>query len=169
MHVTNTVPRSDLASPVSELKYPSFKYQKSTLLVLQKEVPAVPTAEMHQQVPTSSAAVSAPNSTVSHTGRSEFKHRLTHMSEKILPFSISATMKPRPPSLFLPTVRKPLSSQVTTFNTGIGGTTQKKPGLRSTSSFRRSVELATGDNWIVPTSNSVSNKQLYYIVCPTKK
>jgi hypothetical protein len=35
-----------------------------------------------QQVPTSPAVVSAPNPSVSHTGRSEFKHHLTHVSEK---------------------------------------------------------------------------------------
>lgn len=122
----------------------------------QKETPALPTAEMHQRVPTSSSAVSAPNQTVSHTGRSEFKHRLTYITEKISPTSVSPTMKPRPPSLFLPTVRKSPDSQVTILDAGIGGSAQKKQVPRSTSSFRRSVELAMGDNWIVPTTNSVS-------------
>ncbi|PNF18426.1 hypothetical protein B7P43_G09014, partial [Cryptotermes secundus] len=111
---------------------------------------------MHQRVPTSSSTVSAPNPIVSHTGRSEFKHHLTYMPEKISPSSISSTMKPRPPSLFLPTVRKSTDSLVTTSNTGIGGNTRKRPAPRSTSSFRRSVEHAMGDNWIAPTTNSVS-------------
>jgi hypothetical protein len=68
-------------------------------------------------------------------------------------------MKSQTPSLFLPTVRKSLDSQVTTINTGMGGNAQKKSAQQSTSSFRRSVGLAMGDNWAVPTSDSVSNKQ----------
>lgn len=163
MQTTNSFQGGTWLLLVTKQKYPSFKHQKSTLLLLQKETPALPTAEMHQRVPTSPSALSAPNPTLSHTGRSEFKHHLTYMPEKISPSSTLSTMKPQPLSLFLPTVRKSSDRRVTTINTGIGGNAQKKPAPRSTSSFRRSVEHAMGDNWTAPTTNSVSIKQWCYI------
>jgi hypothetical protein len=110
--------------------------------------------------------LAASKETVSHTGRNEFKRRLASMTENLSPLSTSVTMKPQPWSSFVPTVRELLDSQITTANSGKGGNTQKTKVLRdsvprSTSSFRRSVELSAG-NWKLPTTSSVSRKLLYH-------
>jgi hypothetical protein len=150
--LTNTVPKEELCS----FRIPPSNYEQAFLCVLQKQTSVAPTTEIYRKVPASILTLSASTSTVSHTERRNFKHRLVSTTED-LPSSIPVTTKPRPQSAFV-------YGQTTALDSRKGGNTQKiKDSVpRSTSSFRRSVALAAGDNWIVPTTASVSSK-LYYI------
>jgi hypothetical protein len=117
---------------------------------------------MQQQVLTSTSTASAPHSAISYTSRNEFKHRLASKRENLSPSSTSAATKPQPQSAPVPTVKEFLDSQVPTLDTGKRGNSQTMKTLkdstpRSTSSFRRSVELTKGDNLVVPAPNYVSS------------
>jgi hypothetical protein len=89
------------------------------------------------------------------------------MRENFPPSSISAATNPQPLSSSVPTVKKFLDGHVPALDTGKGGNTQTNKALkdsasRSTSSYRRSVELTKGDNWIIPAPNSVSGTLIHF-------
>lgn len=130
---------------------PPTTINKPFFFVLQKQTSVAATTETNQQVPASVLALPASASAVSRADRRHFKQQLVSMTEDI-PSSRPVITKPQPQSSFV-------HSQITTLDTGKGGSTQKvKDSVpRSTSSFRRSVAPAAGDNWIVSSTTSVSS------------
>jgi hypothetical protein len=80
-----------------------------------------------------------------------------------LPSSIPVTMKPQHQFSLVPSDSDYLHSQITARESGRGRNSQKvKESVpRSASSLRRSVVLTAGDNWIVPTTASVSSELFY--------